>query len=234
MGILERVLQRLREAGFPAERAYSGKKHTAVTEPVAAVHIGKVDRGAYQTTVAVSIHCPAGMGGTACEEAGLRAVEALHEDGAVCTMQGCKYDGLTRTFSVAIAAVYGTMAASEGEEEEPEEQGFAVSIDGKLLPYALEFTAEERRKHELRYAMAERDPKAISLGRGGWDICLVERIPAGGEEQADQTGRFTMQITGRQGVESYHECVWTSVKREFTRQGLKCTRKGIAVRREVM
>lgn len=232
MGILERVLQKLTEAGFPAELAYSGKKHAAVTEPVAAVHIGKVDRGAYQITVEVSVLCPAGMGGTACEEAGLRAVEALHGDGAVCTMQGCRFDGLTRTFSVAISAVYGTMAAGDGEEE-PQEQGFSVSMDGNLLPYALEFTAEERRSHELRYAMAERDPKAISLGRGGWEIRLVEQIPARGEDLAERTGEFAIQITGYQGVETYRECVWTSVKREFTRQGLKCTRKGIAMRREV-
>lgn len=230
MGILERVLQRLREAGFPAEPAYSGQKHTAVTKPVAAVHIGKVDRGAYQTTVAVSILCPAGMGGTACEEAGLRAVEALHGDGAVCTMQGCKYDGLTRTFSVAIQAVYTIMAAGEEEQEEP---GFSVSIDGQVLPYALEFTAEEEHKHELRYAMGERIPKAVSLGSGRWNICLVERIPFEGEVTTEQTGLFSIQVIGMHGSESYLDCVWTSVKREFTRQGLLCTRKGIAVRREV-
>lgn len=230
MGILERVLQRLREAGFPAERAYSGKKHAAVTEPVAAVHIGKVDRGAYQLTVAVSILCPAGMGGTACEEAGLRAVEALHEDGAVCTMQGCRYDGLTRTFSVDIQAVYTTMVTGEEEQEAP---GFCVSINGEPLPYAVEFTSEEQHKHEPRYAMGEREPKSISLGSGRWDICLVERIPFEGEDAAEQTGLFTVQITGMHGSENYRECVWTSVKREFTRQGRVCTRRGIALRREV-
>ena len=230
MGILERVLQRLREAGFPAEYAYSGKKHTAVTEPVAAVHIGKVDREDYRISVAVSILCPAGMGGTACEEAGLRAVEALHEDGAACTMQGCKYDGLTRSFSVAIAAVY-TMAVSEGAQEG---LSFSVSIDGNMLPYALEFTAEEQHKHALRFSMGEREAKAVSLGCGGRNICLVELIPAGGEEIAAQTGSFSIQIDGLHGKERYRDCVWTSVKREFTRQGLKCTRKGLAVRREVI
>ena len=229
MGILERVLQRLREAGFPAELAYSGKKHIAVTETVAAVHIGKVNRGDYQISVAVSILCPTGMGGTACEEAGLRAVEVLHGDGAACTMQGCKYDGLTRSFSVAIEAVY-TMAVSDGEQEE---QGLAVSIDGKTLPYAMEFTAEEQHEHELCYAMGERSPKGVSLGSGGWNICLVELIPVGEEETASQDGYFSIQITGVNGSESYRDCVWTSVKREFTRKSLKCTRKGIAVRREV-
>ena len=229
MGILERVLQRLRQAGFPAELAYSGKKQTAVTEPVAAVHIGKVDRGAYQITVAVSILCPAGMGGAACEEAGLRAVEALHEDGAVCTMQGCKHDGLIRSFSVAIQAVY-TMATGQGEQEKAD---FSVSIDGETLPYALEFSAEERLDHELRYCMGERTPKGISFGCGGWNLSLVEMIPAGGGETTEQTGSFSIQITGMHGSEVYKDCVWTSVKREFTRQGLKCTRKGLAVRREV-
>lgn len=233
MGILDRVLQRLREAGFPAEPAYSGKKHTSVIEPMAAVHIGKVDQGTYQTVVAVSILSPVGMGGTACEEAGLRAVEALHGDGAVCTMQGCKYDGLTRTFSVAIQAVYTIMAAGQGEQEESEEQGFSVSINGQALPYALEFSAQERQKHELRYTMGERRAEGVSFGSSEWDICLVERIPAGGEEPADQAGCFLLRITGRYGTESYRDCVWTSVKREFTRQGLKCTRKGMAVRREV-
>ena len=230
MGILERVLQRLRAAGFPAEPAYSGQKYTAVTEPVAAVHIGKVDRGSYQITVAVSILCPSGMGGTACEEAGLRAVEALHGDGAVCTMQGCRYDGLTRTFSVAIQAVYTTVVAGAGEQEEP---GFSVSINGQMLPYALEFTAEEQHQHEIRYGMGERMPKCVSLGSGRWNICLVERIPFESEDTAEQMGLFSIQITGMHGSENYRECVWTSVKREFTQQGFKCTRKGIAMRREV-
>lgn len=229
MGILERVLMLLRQAGFPAELAFSGKKHTAVTETVAAVHMGEVDRGACQTSVAVSILCPASMGGTACEEAGLRAVEALHADGAACTMRGCSYDGLTRCFSVDIQAVYAGMAVGSGALG----LGFSVSVDGRSLPYALEFTAEERRKHELRYCMGERTPKGISLGCGGWEICLVELIPAGGEEAAAQSGRFSVEITGLYGSEVYQECVWTSVKREFTRQGLKCTRKGIAMGREV-
>jgi hypothetical protein len=229
MGILERVLQKLRQAGFPAELAYSGKKHAAVTEVVAAVHMGKVDRGACQTAVAVNILCPAGMGGTACEEAGLRAVEALHDDGVVCTMQGCRYDGLTRCFCVDITAVYAGMAVGNGALG----LGFSVSIDGKILPYALEFTAEEQTKHELRYSMGERTAKGISFGCGGWDLCLVEMIPVGGEETVAQVGSFSLQITGLHGSEVYQECVWTSVKREFTRQGLKCTRKGIAMGREV-
>ena len=229
MGILERVLQKLRKAGFPAELAYSGKKHAAVTEVVAAVHMGKVDRGACQTAVAVNILCPAGMGGTACEEAGLRAVEALHADGADCIMQGCSYDGLTRCFCVAITAVYAGMAIGDGALG----LGFSVSIDGETLSYALEFTAEEQYSNELRYCMGERTPRGVSLGYGGWNICLVELIPTGGKETGTQTGSFSLQIDGLYGSEVYQDCVWTSVKREFTRQGLKCTRKGLAVRREV-
>lgn len=230
MGVLERVLDKLRQAGFRAELAFPGQAVTAVTEPVAAVHIATVDRAASAVTVAVSIHSPAKLGGTACEATGLRVIEALHADGAACIMNGCTYDGMTRTFGVSILAAYTGLAGVEGASLG---LGFCVEIGEKILPYAVEFSAEESRENALRYAMGEREPQGVGLGRGGWVIRLVEVIPPGAAEVLPESGEFSLEVARSGGTEVYRSCVWTAVKREFTREGLRCTRTGLAVSREV-
>lgn len=230
MGVLERVLDKLRQAGFRAELAFPGQKHTAVTGAVAAVHIETVDRAASVVTVAVNIHSPGKLGGTACEVEGLRAMEILHADGAACTMHGCTYDGMTGTFGVSILAAYTGLAGMEGAVLG---LGFSVRIGESVLPYAVEFSAEESRENGLRYAMGEREPQGVSLGRGGWVIRLVEVIPAGAAEVLPESGEFSLEVMRSGGTEVYRSCVWTTVKREFTREGLRCTRTGLAVSREV-
>ena len=104
MGILEMVADRLRPADFLAEAAFPGRKYPVIGEPVAAVHLHKADRVRGTVTVEVSILCPESYGGVFCEEEALRAVEVLHRAGAVCTQEGCRYNGLARIYSVSILA----------------------------------------------------------------------------------------------------------------------------------
>ena len=67
ISILELVLRRLREENFIADVAFPGQKYPVITEPVAAVHIEKVDRANLTVTVEVNIICPAESGGAYCE-----------------------------------------------------------------------------------------------------------------------------------------------------------------------
>ena len=66
ISILELVLRRLREENFIADVAFPGQKYPMIKEPVAAVHIEKVDRANLTVTVEVTILCPAETGGTRC------------------------------------------------------------------------------------------------------------------------------------------------------------------------
>ena len=89
ISILDLVIRRLREEKFVADIAYPGQKFPQISQPVAAVHIEKVDRAGMSVTVEVNILCPAAMGGTACELEALRATEILRWSGAVCLQNGC-------------------------------------------------------------------------------------------------------------------------------------------------
>ena len=51
-------------------------------------------------------------------------------------------------------------------------------------------------------------------------------------EKAEPVGAFTLEISTDVKTELYYHCRWTSVKREFSREGLRKTRRGIAMLRE--
>ena len=57
-------------------------------------------------------------------------------------------------------------------------------------------------------------------------------FPAGTPEKAEPVGAFTLEISTDVKTELYYHCRWTSVKREFSREGLRKTRKGIAMLRQ--
>lgn len=231
LSILELVLSRLREAGFRAEEAYPGQKHPPITTPVAAVHILKLDRSKRAVTVEISILCPAALGGTECEKEALGAVEALHEAGGACVQSGCQYDGHTRTYRVDIQAEFNSAA---GEETGTVGLGFTVYVQDVLMEHTVAFTAEQHQDNALRYAMGEAEPVGTAVGSSGWKLQLVEQLPVGAVESAEPAGAFRIRVERSTGeAETYYNCLWTSVKREFSRDGIRCTSTGIAVVREV-
>lgn len=227
--ILELVLRRLREENFTADIAYPGQKFPRITGPVAAVHIEKVDRASLTVTVEVNIICPAAMGGTACEVEALRATEILRWSGAVCVQNGCTYDGISQVYVVTILAAFTGITEADRCVIGP---GFSVYINEILQPYALAVSEEEAPGIQAEYVMGESAPAGISQGSYLWHIQLEELIPAGSPETAEPAGAFQMKIVTEQKTETYYHCRWTSVKREFTKEGMRRVRKGIAMLRE--
>lgn len=229
ISILELVLRRLREEGFAADIAYPGQKVPMLSGPVAAVHIDKVDRANLTVTVEVSILCPAALGGTACEVEALRATEVLRWSGAVCVQNGCSYDGIAQVYVVAILATFTGVTEADNCVIWP---GFYAYIDDRIQRFAVGFSEEELPGTQAEYAMGESAPVGISTGSHGWSIQLEEQIPAGSPEAEAPAGAFALKIVTDQKTFVYSGCRWTSVKREFTRQGLRRLRRGIALGRE--
>lgn len=182
------VLRLLRQENFTADIAYPGQKYPVLTEPVAAVHLEKVDRANLTVTVEVNIICPVSLGGGTCEIEALRATEVLRWSGATCVQQGCKYDGVAQVYVVAILA---TFTAITEENDCTIGPGFTVHLSDIYHPYAISFTATQTA--EL----------------------------------------FELKLTTDIQTERYYHCRWTSVKREFTKNGLRKTRIGVAMDREV-
>ena len=229
ISILEWVLRRLREADFQADVAYPGQKYPLITEPIAAVHIEKVDRANMTVTVEVNIICPAAIGGTACEVEALRATEALRWAGAVCIQNGCTYDGISQVYMVSVLATFTGITEAESCSMGP---GFEVYINDILQPFAVAFTGEEIQERKLEFSTAEPDAIGISQGSRYWNLILEELIPAGSPETEEPAGAFELRFTTNAKTETFYHCRWTSIRREFSREGLKKVRRGISVLRE--
>ena len=229
ISILELVLRRLREENFQADVAYPGQVFPQIREPVAAVHIEKGDRSNLSVTVEVNIICPAALGGTACEVEALRATEVLRWAGAVCVQNGCSYDGVGQVYVVSVLATFTCITEADDCTMGP---GFKVFIAELLMPYAVSFSAEKESDHLAVYEMGGNDPLDSVAGNWVWNLTLEELIPAGTYETALPGDGFSLRVESGARKESYYGCRWTSVKREFTRQGLRRIRKGFALHRE--
>ena len=229
ISILELVLRRLREENFIADVAFPGQKYPMIKEPVAAVHIEKVDRANLTVTVEVTILCPAETGGTYCEVEALRATEVLRWAGATCVQNGCQYDGLAQVYLVSILATFTCITEAEDCVMGP---GFKVFVADYQMPFAVSFEAEQVRDLEAQYVMGEDDPVGIRNGSCLWKLRLEELIPAGSLEADDMSGTFQLRLESDTVTETYYHCRWTSIRREFTRQGLRRVRTGISMLRQ--
>ncbi len=226
--ILELVLRRLREANFTADIAYPGQKFPQITDTVATVHIEKVDRAGLAVTIEVNIICPGSMGGTVCEVEALRATEILRLAGAVCIQNGCSYDGVAQVYMVPVLA---TFIGSTEEDSCTLGPGFDVYIDEVWHPFVTRFYEEESRLVQAEYVTGQSAPAGISQGKKLWNIQLEELIPIGAPEEGEITPIFELKVVSTLKTEWYAYCHWTSIQREFTREGLRRVRKGIAMDR---
>lgn len=223
--ILELVLLTLRDGGFRADVAYPGQKHPVISESVAAVHILKTDGAQRTVTAEIFIVCKASLGGTRCETDAVEAAQLLSDAGAECVLEGCEYDGINQTYSVRILATFR-------EETVVPELDFQVRAGTVLLPHAVRFCAEKVTDSEVHYSMGQSAPAAISQGQWIWKITLEELVPPG-ESEVVQNDANTLTITAETGTESYTGCCWTSIKREFTRDGMRQIRIGTALAKVV-
>ena len=227
--ILELVLRRLREDGFTADIAFPGQMFPQINDAVAAVHIEKEDRANLEVTVEISIICPASMGGTVCEVKALRATEVLRWAGAVCVQNGCTYDGIAQVYVVSVLATFTGMTEADDCTVWP---GFYCYVDNQIHRFVIGFSAVQETGAAAEYVIGEAAPVATSLGTQAWQIQLEELIPVGSPEFDNPTEPCVVKILTDQKTEIYSGCRWTQIRREFTRQGLRRIRTGVALLRE--
>ena len=227
--ILELVLRRLREDGFTADIAFPGQKFPQISDTVAAVHIERVDRANLEVTVEINIICPASVGGTVCEMKALRATEVLRWSGAVCVQNGCTYDGVAQVYVVSVLATFTGVTEEDDCMVGP---GFYCYVDNLIHRFVIGFTSVEQTGAAAEYVIGEAVPIGTSIGTAGWEIQLEELIPVGSPEFASPSEPCVVKIVTDQKTEIYSGCRWISVRREFTKQGLRRIRTGIALQRE--
>ena len=227
--ILEYVLRLLRQERFAADVAYPGQKFPRITDPVAAVHIEKVDRANMTVTVEISIIVPAAMGGTTCEMEALRATEVLRWNGAVCVQNGCTYDGVAQVYVVQILATFTGVTEAENCTLWP---GFYCYVDDVMHHHAIAFESEYVNSARLEYSTGEALPVRSSPGSVAWNISMEELVPSGAPEIEDTDGEFVLDLVTQWKAERFTGCRWTSIQRQFAKQGMKRISKGFARTRE--
>ena len=231
LSILDLVLGKLREAGFTADAAFPGQDGPVITEPVAAVHIENVDRAGLTVTVGVHINSPGARGGTACELEALRATEVLRWAGAECVQKACRYDGDRRVYAVEILATFTGITGTDSWDSGP---GFRVRIGTTMLTAVRRFTAQMRQDYQAEYAIGEEGPVGYSRKKAFWELTLEELYPVGSPEILDPASPFSLMVTTGEKTELYENCHWTSVRRQFTREGLLRVRTGVSdLRKEI-
>ena len=229
--ILTKVQDELEIAGFSVNTAYPGQKYPQIRETVAAVHMEKMDGNTQEMTVEVDIVCPASAGGTRCEQEAFAATQTLTAVGARCIQNGCVYHTATNTFMVTIHATFAGSSQSEDGTIGP---GFQVYINNVLQPYATGFTSLKEADHKVIYSVGITMPEGSTAGPFLHTFQLEEMIPIGQTTPEDHTGSFTIRVETEKTVEKFFVCRWSSIRQEYTKEGMKRIRKGIArIREEV-
>ena len=218
--IVNQVIDALTVAGIRSDEAYPGRRIPALTGPVAAVRLGKIDRAVRTTTVEVVLMSPANGGGSLCENTALRAVEALQDMGGTCVKDVCKFDEMADVFYIEVEAEFFGTALEDDWSAGP---GYSITIGSQPMPHVVSFSAQR--------AM---DDEVTSLANAKWNLVMEELLIPGYSEPPDPSEPFALKVSRSGGDETFTGCRWTSQQRQDTIRGVTQIRKGTADKRTVM
>ena len=218
--IVSNVIDKLNRGGIRSAEAYPSKRIPALSGPVAAVRLGKVDRSVRTTNLEVIIMSPASTGGSACELAALQAVEVLQAMGGTCVKGMCKFDEMADVFYINIDVEFFGTVLPDSWSAGP---GYAIKIGAQAMNYVTSFRAQR-----------SVDSTTTAIADAKWKFTMEELLPPGTSEPSSPAEPFTITVTRSGGEETFSNCSWTSVKREDTIKGVSQVRVGIADKRTVL
>ena len=218
--IVGNVIDALQSASIRADEAYPGRRIPALTGPVAAVRLGKIDRSVRTTTVEIVIMSPAAGGGSLCEDTALQAVEALQAMDGTCTKDVCRFDEMADVFYIEIQVEFFGTAMKGKWSPGP---GYAITIGQQPLNHVVSFSAQR-----------QTDEEVTNLAAAKWTFTLEELLPPGSPEPMEPEEPFVLSVTRALGDEMFTGCRFVSHTREDTIRGVTQIRKGIADKRTVL
>lgn len=218
--IVSKVIEGLRAAEIRADEAYPGGRIPALTGPVAAVRLGKVDRSVRTTAVQVVIMSPAASGGSLCEATALKVVEAIQKMDGTCVKDICKFDEMADVFYIEIEAEFFGTALEDRWSAGP---GYAITIGEQPMEYVVSFESERKTDDEI-----------TSIAAAHWQFTMEELLPPGTSEPSDPEEPFSLTLKRSNNDELFSDCTWISVKRKDTIRGVSQIRVGQAESRAVM
>ena len=211
------MIDALKNANIRADEAYPGGRVPALTGPVAAVRLGKVDRAVRTTAVQVIIMSPASQGGSTCESTALRAIDTLQDMDGVCTKGLCQFDEMADVFHIEITAEFLGVAEETKWSPGP---GYAVKIGNQSMEWVTGFSIQRKTDDEI-----------TAIANAVWEFTMEELLGPGSVDPPDPSEPFTLTVTRDLTDETFTGCTWTSVKRTDTIRGISQVRTGIATKR---
>ncbi len=208
--VVEQVLAAVQALGVRAERGFPQGYVPVLTAPVAVVTLDRLVPQKGITEVKIQLLSPWETGGATCENLGMDLVAALEDEGAMCTQEACRQFEGQKLLCVPI------LAAFQVTEPEPEKV-LAATIGTLDLPGVVGFTAWQ-----------ETDETVTSLESARWHFTLEELVTES-SQQVTAEEPFALQVTSAAGTETYQSCTLVSQSREVTEQGLRWTRRGVAL-----
>ena len=215
--IIGSVIDALKASDIRADEAYPGGRIPALTGPVAAVRLGKVDRAVRTTTVQVIIMSPAAQGGAVCEVTALQAIEALEEMGGTCVKGLCQFDDMADVFHTEISAEFFGVAKENDWDAGP---GYAIKIGEQNMDWVIGFSIHRQTDKEI-----------TSIADAAWEFTMEELLGPGSIDPPDPSEPFTLVVKRETSRETFTGCTWTSVKRTDTIRGISQIRVGVAKKR---
>ena len=218
--IVDDVIAALAKVSVRADEAYPGRRIPALTGPVAAVQLGKMDRSVRTTSVKVVIMSPSSGGGSQCENTALRAIEALQKMGGTCIKDLCKFDEMSDVFYIGIEAEFFGTAMENKWSAGP---GYAIRINQQPMEHVVSFSTQRALSGEV-----------TEMANAPWTFTLEELLIPGTSEPPDPSEPFTLTVVRSNVDEQFTGCRFISQQRQDTIKGVTQIRKGTAENRTVM
>ena len=222
--LLELVTRHLSSVGLRAGEEYPAGKRMEVLSPVAAVGLEALEAGTARFSVRVL--SPRVLGGWCCQVRAARASEILSGAGMDCTAGEMDFLAGSDCFCVKLTAVLPVVSGTGGWTAGKRWQVFCGGTEQAGVE---SFRAERNQGRRLVGAHGQSSAVAVSPGRGGWTVELVqwaERLP---EEMAEP---FTLILREQGRQIHYTGCCWNEERAEYTQQGIRLIRRGFALGRE--
>lgn len=220
------VIYWLKSVGLRADRGFPGANMPRIEAPAAAVSLYEIDSALGRRTISVVVCSPVGAGGSACEDMAVRVMQVLTGQGADCIQNACSYNNWGHFFSVQVLASW---------QEIPEgDSWFTVSLGTNEMPFVTGITTRRETARTPIGSMGQREPGAILIEPGPWQITLTEQLPAGETEPEVPPDSFTLTVIRGETRESFTDCAWTEVLREVGHNGTRLVRTAVASDRRVI
>lgn len=208
MDRVDMALTALRGAGIRAERGFHLQKLPALQSTMTAVTVENT--GVRQTELAATVYGPKGP---VCEGMAQLVAEVLRNQGAVCRVRACRFDGASNLFSTKVTVHWKEKLLNR------------VRVGDRTLEYVTDLSAVQTRQVQ-QVVDGQTGLEEVVKGEKVWTLAIQEWLPYREQVDTETDGAFSICVEHETWMETYPQCHWLSITVEESDGGI--LRKRIA------